>query len=203
VTVKHLDVHRRQQIIRVSMLGTAIILAMFVAVGAGVIPLLNARIGALQEANQRRVAENSNLTKIVNSAQEQYDELFAACQKSADCLAHAPSPTLVAGPQGAAGPGPSDGQVAEALLQYCVDHGGCIGPQGSPGPAGASGADSTVPGPAGADSTVPGPEGPQGPAGADGRGIASTVCDSNGEWQITYTDQTTQDAGSCRASLIP
>lgn len=45
----------------------------------------------------------------------------------------------------------------------------------SPGASGASGRDSTVPGPAGpqgpagADSTVPGPSGPPGPAGADGQ----------------------------------
>ncbi len=201
--MRHLDTHRRQQIIRLSMVGIAVVLAMFVAVGAGVIPLQNARIGALQEANQRRIAENKSLTKIVDQTQAQYQDLFAACQKSTECLAHAPAPQIVTGPAGANGRDATDAQVYDQVQRFCTTTNFCVGAVGPAGPA------STVPGPqgpVGPASTVPGPQGdpgPQGPPGADGRGIASTVCDDSGEWQITYTDNTTQDAGSCRASLIP
>ena len=74
------------------------------------------------------------------------------------------------------------------------------GPQGPAGPKGDTGA-------TGKDSTVPGPQGPageRGPAGADGqdgRGIASAICDPDtGRWTITYSDDTSEDAGPCIAA---
>jgi hypothetical protein len=76
---------------------------------------------------------------------------------------------------------------------------GPVGPQGPPGPAGEAGAGSSEPGPAG----PPGADGATGPAGTDGRGIESAHCWENGRWTITYTDGTSQDAGQCRADVIP
>ena len=89
-----------------------------------------------------------------------------------------------------------------------------------PGPAGNDGKDgetvvgppgaaSTVPGPTGppgADSMVPGPPGAQGPAGSDGRGISSVVCEGSGDgsyWVVTYTDGTSQTStGPCRLTAL-
>lgn len=194
--MKHLDTHRRQQIIRAAMIGIAAVLAMFVAVGAGIIPLQNARIGALQEANHRRVDENSDLTKIVKATQEQYKDLFAACQSSVECLSKAPAPTIVTGPSGPAGQGATDAQVSRQIEIYCEAHNDCLGPAGANGIGtnGQNGSDGAT--------GAQGAQGDPGMPGADGRGIASTVCDNDGEWQVTYTDGSTQDAGSCRMSLI-
>lgn len=79
---------------------------------------------------------------------------------------------------------------------------GPAGPQGPPGPAGASGADSTTPGPTG-PSGAPGAAGEQGPQGEPGRGIRTANCGNDGRWTITYTDGTTSDGGTCRATLTP
>jgi hypothetical protein len=193
---QHLDTHRRQQIIRAAIIGSVAILAMFVAAAASVIPLQNAQIGALQQDNQRRVDENRDLTKIIKATQEQYKDLFTACQSSVECLSKAPAPTLVQSPTPSS-PGATDAQVSRQIEIYCAAHNDCAGPAGANGVGtnGQNGSD----GAPGADSTIPGP---QGAPGADGRGIASTVCDDSGEWQVTYTDGSTQDAGSCRMSLI-
>lgn len=106
--------------------------------------------------------------------------------------------STVPGPQGATGSTGADGQSV-------------TGPQGPAGPKGDTGAT----GPAGKDgapgknSTVPGPQGPageRGPAGADGedgqdgRGIESAQCGSDGRWTITYSDDTSEDAGPCIAA---
>src|SRR5690606_28186582 len=90
---------------------------------------------------------------------------------------------------------------------------GASGRDGQDGAPGAPGADSTVPGPPGPagppgkdgkDSTVPGPAGPAGPAGKDGRGIVSIECTDSGAWVITYTDNTTSQAGGpCHAVTTP
>ncbi|KQP83734.1 collagen-like protein [Aeromicrobium sp. Leaf291] len=111
------------------------------------------------------------------------------------------SPTILPGPRGEQG--------LRGLL-------GLPGAPGASGRDGQNGQDSTVPGPtgpAGRDSTVPGPQGERGPmgatgergpAGADGapgRGIADVQC-TDGRWVVTYTDNTTSDAGDCQPALI-
>lgn len=104
-------------------------------------------------------------------------------------------------------PGPQ-GQVGERGLR------GLVGLPGAPGAAGRNGQDG-APGEAGATGPqgAAGPQGPQGergPAGADGsdgangadgRGISDVEC-TDGRWIVTYTDDTTSDAGDCQPSLI-
>lgn len=46
-----------------------------------------------------------------------------------------------AGQPGEQGPGPTDEQIAAALVSYCAEHGDCIGPTGPSGADGADGAD--------------------------------------------------------------
>jgi hypothetical protein len=99
----------------------------------------------------------------------------------------------ILGLTGTSGTNGKDGQVGPAGPM------GPVGPQGPPGPAGEAGAGSSEPGPAG----PPGADGATGPAGTDGRGIESAHCWENGRWTITYTDGTSQDAGQCRADVIP
>lgn len=90
----------------------------------------------------------------------------------------------VPGPQGERGAAGADGQSV-------------TGPKGDPGPPGAKG----DPG-----ESVTGPQGPpgeRGPAGADGsagRGIADAQCGTDGRWTITYSDDTSEDAGPCIAA---
>jgi hypothetical protein len=115
-------------------------------------------------------------------------------------------PVVVTGDRG---PGPTPGQVAVAIQQYCFAHGGCRGPAGPPGltvvgPKGDKGdKGDTVTGPPGGS----GPSGPAGKDGADGkngadgkdgRGVQSTQCGDDGRWTVTYTDGSTEDAGVCR-----
>ncbi|MGP5375298.1 hypothetical protein ACTXM8_04770 [Brachybacterium alimentarium] len=121
----------------------------------------------------------------------------------------------VAGPQGLAGkdgdvgpvggpgdPGPSGskGDTGTNGSKGTKGDTGATGPKGSTGDKGATGSQ----GPAGPK----GDTGPAGPAGAkgstgsdgedgtDGRGIADAQC-TDGRWSITYTDDTTTDAGPC------
>lgn len=83
----------------------------------------------------------------------------------------------------------------QALADFCSD-GRCTPKDGKDGQDGEPGADSTVPGPEG-------PQGPAGPAGADGadgkdgRGVKSVECTNDG-WVVTYTDESTSNAGQCR-----
>jgi hypothetical protein len=106
------------------------------------------------------------------------------------------------GDTGEQGPGPSSGQVADAVQDYCAAHGGCIGAPGQTGAAGAPGEDSTVPGPQGPQGD-PGPAGLQGAPGADGRGVTSVTCQDDGSWLITYTDGTTSTTqGPCKVGLL-
>lgn len=60
------------------------------------------------------------------------------------------------GRDGAAGPGPTDDQLAAAVVSYCSAHDNCAGPAGGSG--------------------SPGPTGPPGAPGADGRGVTSIDC---------------------------
>lgn len=74
---------------------------------------------------------------------------------------------------GATGPGPSPEMVLTAVQTACAND-ACRGPAG--------------------------PEGPGGPKGDPGRGIADTYCQDNGLWRITYTDgDVDADGGQCRA----
>lgn len=121
------------------------------------------------------------------------------------------SDSTVPGPRGPPGDPGLQGPTAPPGPTGPPGQDGQDGGPGPTGPTGEPGNDSTVPGPRGPtgppgkDSTVPGPTGPTGPpgtdgddgqSGEDGRGIASTEC-VEGRWQITYTDDTTEDAGPC------
>lgn len=94
----------------------------------------------------------------------------------------------------------SDGTVES--FGDCIAEAGPSGDDGSDGTNGENGADGTdgEPGAAGPS----GPAGEQGPAGEDGadgedgRGITSAKCNDDGDLIITYTDGTTENAGSCR-----
>lgn len=104
------------------------------------------------------------------------------------------------------GTSPSATQVSAAITTLCG--GSCKGEKGDTGAA------SEIPGPAGADSQVPGPMGPIGPIGpggaqgdrgedgddgTDGRSITAIACDESGDWQITFSDDTTSTiTGPCR-----
>ena len=118
--------------------------------------------------------------------------------------------STVPGPTGAPGadgedstvPGPKGDQGESVKGEKCDtgaagrDGKSVTGPQGPVGPAGKDGAP-------GKDSTVPGPAGPSGPPGADGsdgRGIKSAQCGTDGRWTITYSDDTSEDAGPCIAA---
>jgi hypothetical protein len=161
----------------------------------------------------------------ISAAANRYDHLFSQytksvndCRRSNDCTSTVPAPSVIEGAAGAAGsPGQNgrdatDEQVQRAVDVYCDLRTDCDGPQGlpgvdgspgTPGVAGQDGANSTVPGPQG-DPGPAGPAGADGTPGADGRGIASTTCQDDGTWLITYTDSTTETTdGPCRVSLIP
>lgn len=104
------------------------------------------------------------------------------------------------------------------------------GPAGEPGSPGEPGEDSEVPGPAGepgqpgsagepggqgapgqagapgakGDTGPPGPAGEKGEPGKAGRGISDVSCTSDGDWQFTFTDDTTITVdGPCRAQSAP
>lgn len=88
------------------------------------------------------------------------------------------------------------------------------GPAGEPGSAGEPG-DRGAPGQAGApgakgDTGPPGPAGEKGDPGAKGepgkagRGISDVSCTADGDWQFTFTDDTTITVdGPCRAQSDP
>lgn len=101
------------------------------------------------------------------------------------------------GPAGPAGRPPTLLEIAAAVDFYCGVRDECRGPQGDPGPAGASvtgPAGESIVGPAGpvgpagtagADSTVPGPEGPAGPEGSPGpAGPPGPACPDGYDVQI-------------------
>lgn len=109
---------------------------------------------------------------------------------------------------------------------------GPAGQPGDPGEAGVPGEDSDVPGPAGepgsagepgdrgapgqagapgakGDTGPPGPAGKKGDPGAKGepgkagRGISDVSCTADGDWQFTFTDDTTITVdGPCRAQTV-
>ena len=113
--------------------------------------------------------------------------------------------STVPGPQGATG---LTGMTGASGVDGVAGTGSeAPGPIGPPGPAGA---ESTVPGPAGPagqdGASIVGPAGPAGKDGLDGaqgRGIASATCGDDANWQITYSDGTTFNAGKCRDPALP
>lgn len=106
------------------------------------------------------------------------------------------------GAPGTDGRSPSAGDVASAVSQYCTSDGSCRGDRG-PGPSEEQVAaavvafcgESRCSGPAGKD-------GKDGTDGKDGRGVASVRC-ADGRWLVTYTDDTVADVGSCAPEPAP
>ncbi len=90
-------------------------------------------------------------------------------------------------------------QIDAALADACG--GSCKGEPGESvtGPRGPAG--ESITGPPG--QSIVGPKGDTGDKGDPGRGIESAMCGDDGRWTITYTDDTTSDAGLCRESLLP
>lgn len=113
----------------------------------------------------------------------------------ADGTAGQDGATGATGPEGAEGtdgtPGETGpaGATGETGPRGATGDTGETGPQGPPGPQG-------DPGPTGATGDT-GPAGPAGEDGTDGRGIADAQCGTDGRWDITYTDDTTEDGGPC------
>jgi hypothetical protein len=118
------------------------------------------------------------------------------------------------GMDGAPGRPPTAAEVASSVTAYCTIRLDCSGATGAaslvPGPkgdTGTAGADSTVPGDrgaTGADSTIPGPTGL---TGLTGTGIASILCQDDGQWRFTLnqpdgTTTTQTVAGPCRVDPI-
>lgn len=173
-----------------------------------------------QSADDRTALRNN--VKTLSADLDQQTAATAALADQVESLGEEPvvepeeaSRSILVPVPGPRGPGPAVSQILAAISTYCAANDDCKGPAGSDGEAGADGADSTIagpPGPAGKDgangkdSTVPGPAGPTGPAGStgdDGRGIQSAQCGDDGRWTITYTDGASEDAGQCRATLLP
>lgn len=178
--------------------------AWLLRVGGVLIVVLLAAVGVLAAVQTQRV---DNLRSIVSSERAdasdgaktaaaqysalsaQYSKLFEACQKSAECLAHAPSqvaPVIIQGAPGSPGKSVTPADIAAALNAYCQAHSNCIGDQGTVGPTGATGAN-------GADGAN-GAAGPAGPAGTDGRGVQTISCvyldTFTTAFQFTLTDGT-------------
>ena len=105
----------------------------------------------------------------------------------------APGAAGAPGEQGEAGPAGDPGKAGSDGKPGATGAQGATGAKGDPGPAGPQGATGER-----------GPRGETGPAGADGqdgRGIASATCDPDtGRWTITYSDDTSEDAGPCIAA---
>ncbi|WP_167131918.1 collagen-like protein [Paramicrobacterium chengjingii] len=103
------------------------------------------------------------------------------------------------GADGQDGEPPTPEQVAEAVTAYCAANNDCQGPVGETGERGAQG-EQGVPG-----ESITGPQGPKGDTGSsgsdgkDGRGITAITCNTDNNWIITFTDDTTTTVdGPCR-----
>lgn len=115
-----------------------------------------------------------------------------------------PGETGPRGPEGSDGKPGADGEPGP---NGADGSNGADGAPGDPGPVGATG-DTGATGPQGpvGPKGDPGPQGPTGdtgPAGAngtDGRSITDAQCiPDTGRWEITWSDDTTSDAGPCLA----
>lgn len=100
------------------------------------------------------------------------------------------------GERGAQGPAPTDTQIAAGVAAFCAD-GACRGPEGAQGEKGDTGEKGER-----GETGERGEKGDTGDRGPAGRGIASTKC-TDGRWQVTYTDDTTEDAGACTPAPGP
>jgi hypothetical protein len=112
------------------------------------------------------------------------------------------APEVVRGIDGTNGTNGKDGAIGATgktgMTGFGITGGlgatGALGPIGATGLAGIAGADGLA-GAAGAD----GAPGAPGADGAPGRGLTSVVCQDDGSWLITYTDDTTSTSpGPCR-----
>jgi hypothetical protein len=158
-------------------------------------------------------AETMAATANGNSLYEQLvaEGIKPAAEKPAKVVAGDPG---MPGMDGAPGRPPTAAEVASSVTAYCTIRLDCSGATGAaslvPGPkgdTGTAGADSTVPGDrgaTGADSTIPGPTGL---TGLTGTGIASILCQDDGQWRFTLnqpdgTTTTQTVAGPCRVDPI-
>jgi len=228
--LKHNKAVRRRNLIMVALVVLALIFGfgcLYFALDNARLASANKVYGQTQQQEKQNLAEEFDAA--CKTADFQQTPAGVNICRKAEQVASEPGGT-VAGPQGVQGlqgprgeqgfPGPAGptgpagakgdtGSQGLAGLLGVAGKDGASGPPGPVGPVGPAGADgATGPaGPAGADSTVPGPAGPQGatgaqgPQGEQGRGIQSAYCWDNGRWTITYTDGTTSDGGTCRATL--
>lgn len=184
----------------------------------GLLALAVTLMGAVFVQAQLRGDEATALAKyrqsVIQDQQAAYDNLLSEytqvtrdCYDAKDCTTDTVPPALIPDGQdisGERGPAGEAGSRGERGEQGDM---GVPGQTGPPGPAGADGSNGSdgAPGAPGADG-APGPAGPAGPAGpsgADGRGVFAMQCLDSGDWQITYTDMSTQTVpGPCRVNPI-
>lgn len=166
---------------------------------------LTLAIIAVIQSNHRVDVKTAQVNAAVGAATSANASLSAAGLPTVQVPTSAAAPTAtvtITGPQGSAGntgPGPTDAQVAAAVVAfcefhscsspptssdvasavaaYCASHSGCVGPAG---PQGASGKDATtdqiaasVQAYCAANNACQGPAGVQGPPGATGPEIPS------------------------------
>ncbi|MGN6324505.1 hypothetical protein [Pseudolysinimonas sp.] len=153
------------------------------------------RIGALHDGYNA-------MSKRYDSLLDQYTKLYGDCTSTDGCTPSTAAPEQIPGPAGPAG---KDGVVTQqdidqGFARYCSADSFCVGTPGKDGANGANGSDGAN-GANGADGKD-GQNGTDGKDGAPGRGVSDIHCDDNGELQVTYTDGSTEDAGSCRSSVI-
>lgn len=183
--------------------------------------------------------QNYSLSDALTKAQKQLiDNGVEPNTKTPDEITKKVAPAPIAGAAGARGErGPQGlpgvrGQTGEQGLRGRDGKDGADGAAGKsgvdgksiPGPAGAAGADSTVPGPAGAQG-APGPQGEPGPvgapgpagptgaagkdgvpgkAGADGRSVSAVQCVMDGAATfVVFSDQSGAEIGRVQSVCVP
>lgn len=157
----------------------------------------------LQRADEETRADAAQVT--AEDLCDQVEAMGGECVRDPDKLEGTPG---AEGPPGPAGVGIDymdcvDGVLVVVYTDKSIDRfGDCYAEDGTNGEDGVDGEN----GEDGADGD-PGPSGPPGPAGQDGedgtdgedgRGIKSAECNADGDLIITYDDETTENAGSCR-----
>lgn len=176
---------------------TVITLATYALVGLMVIVGLVALVSSLV-AERSRADENaaviSSLRERISAKDDdlgalldRYAELYDDCDAAAECVSTAPAPEVVErvlpvqGPTGAAGRAPTDDEIDDAVIRYCLLTAQCRGEVGAAGTGGTNGADG-APGADGSDGvSIVGPQGEPGIPGAPGSAGEPPV-----SW--TYTD---------------